>query len=342
VGDEAECQLETVVRVFLQRVDLARGWRWSSLSSLVSSDALFAAITFVVPCPPYVQARYLTAIIYIIMFARRIIATNVAFKTPYWKAIRCFACDAEAKDPARKLLDGTAKIMDLPTREIKAALDYRNLTYEDCVDQDSLRKRLAGCMLQEFKQEQEDKKRQAEVYMRAASLARVLKYLPQVHFSISKEITGFVEEVLLLIPEWEYQRVGAEFKKRGGLKNPDVAAKERDFLVNHFLREFGAFSGRGPFVDAKIGTAFLLLWFHSGGDGDDVRKVELDPTEEEKYEEIIVCLPPIPKNWKADLPGYSALGMDTEEIMKSITVARDLAGECEAVEGIEDIDVHRR
>ena len=205
--------------------------------------------------------------------------------------------------------------------EIKATLDHYKHPYQDCTDLDSLRLHLAVCI----------------------KMTTFTMRLPQVHFTISKEITGFSKEVLLLIPVWQYQKVGAEFHQRSDGANPaEVVAREREFLADHFHSKKYLEDTGDPCRDGKIGTAAVRLWFHSGGfdDGDMIRRVNERPGRgqefEEKgipYEHIIMSLSPIPKNWKGN--DYQ----DKVKTMEAIEIARLVAGECEAIEGIENIVV---
>lgn len=288
------------------------------------------------------------------MFTRRTIAANMLKARRSWKVSRCLATDDAAKDPARKLLDGTAKMNDLTIRELKAALDYRNVSYSDCFDRFSLSKRLAGCMLQESREGQEDKaKRREEEADEAKGQSRnlplevmmvgvhFLQHIPWRHFVISKKITGFDKDSLLVVPDWEYARAVAGFKKHGK-KNSDIAAEERAFLVEHFARKRldTDSSGDDPCENAPVGIATVLLFFH--GEGELVRQLK-PPEEPQSVGEIgqyhgymIPCLTPVPKNWS---PQLASCPLDSEGVLHAIEVARNIAGECEA---IEDTDVYGR
>lgn len=251
---------------------------------------------------------------------------NILKSKAPWEARRGLA-SSSGQQIGIDLFQGTRKIQDLSTQEIKVALDYHKHSYQDCFDLDSLRKRLAECMVQTNQKQQQ-------------VMATFIQHLPQLHFTISKEITGFDKEALLLIPFWQYQQVGAVFKK-SGVANDDpeaVAARERGFLVHHFQRERQLSSlQRDPRQDAQIGTAALLLWFHGGDDAKNIRRVdERDRGQNYKqdgipYKQCILCLPPVPKNWKYDPHNI--------EELKAIECARQIAGECEAIEGIEDIEI---
>jgi len=280
------------------------------------------------------------------MFARRIkIAANILKAPPSWNASRrCFATTDETakQDPARKLLDGTTKIKDLTTKELKAALEYRNLSYKDCFDRDSLCKRLAGCMVQEFRKEREDEamrkekeaKKEEEISMQLLAGVHFIQHIPWSFFALSNEVTGFDKKSLVLVPAWEFRRIEVGFQKHGSVKNPDVVEKERDFLAK---RLDAVLSSQDKDGLAAVGKATTLLFFH--GDDEHVRKLEGAEVPQsidfihEYHEKTITCLSPVPKNWAPDLPpDHIALN----DVLMAVNCARRVVGECEPIEDIDD------
>lgn len=306
------------------------------------------------------------------MFTHRIVkAANILRLTASWNGSRCFASTA-AIDPAQKLLDGKAKIGDLSTQELKAALDYRNRSHNDCFDKKDLQKRLAGCIVHEFKEErrgEKAKKDEEEFHQRpenlrkrraghgeeakkaeeelqhledaaVASSVHFMSNIPWVKFTLSTEITSSADSLLLLVPRWEYDRIEAVYKKHGAHKDPNIAARERNFLVQELAPERLAQildRGIGP-QDAKIGTAALLLYFY--GNGEHIDKVAF-PFEEQLYKAttttapvgnylfVLPSLNPVPKNWTPELPPSSV--QDRKDVLLAVQCARQVMGECDAI-----------
>jgi len=279
------------------------------------------------------------------LFARRAIATTVAKsrQASVWKtaaAIRCFATtttttttEATTKDPAGKILDGTAKINDLTTHDLKAALEYRKISYKDCLDDgdDSLRKRLAGCLAQE----------QAELWKKKCwdveeilTLEESQHLLPATTLVLSKGLTGLDQEVLVIVPLWDCERASIEMEKNGG-PNKDFALAQRDFLQNYFKQnpvDWGLGDDR-----PAIGTAAVTMYVH--GNKDDARGVDESGVDEmsadDYHERVIEYISRIPKGWSMPLPQELAPTFQAKFQAMFDERLRKQVGECEAIVDFE-------
>jgi len=237
--------------------------------------------------------------------ARRANATTVAKSRQVlsWKTtpamFRYFATKATTKDPAGKILDGTAKINDLSTHDLKAALEYRKISYKDCLDDgdDSLRKRLAGCLAQE----------QAELWKKKCwdveeilTLEESQHLLPATTLVLSKGLTGLDQEVLVIVPLWDCERASIEMEKNGG-PNKDVAFAQRDVLQNYFKQnpvDWGIGDVR-PVIGMAAATIYLHDRNNDGASG--VREMN-EADLRSCHERTIRYITRIPKNWFMPLP----------------------------------------
>ena len=153
--------------------------------------------------------------------------------------------------------------------------------------------------------------------------AHLIMHIPWTPYGISKELLpNSDKDILLLVPSWEDDRVEALFRKtHQGIKNPQIAAQQREFLVEHF-RKLDWSKKEDPRENAPIATATALLFRHSQNENDVhqidnslITDVEHMALLLQKYTRPLSAFNPVPKNW---IPSVEESGRLRRRVQKCL------------------------
>eukprot|EP00522_Entomoneis_paludosa_P012493 CAMPEP_0172457638 /NCGR_PEP_ID=MMETSP1065-20121228/23204_1 /TAXON_ID=265537 /ORGANISM="Amphiprora paludosa, Strain CCMP125" /LENGTH=269 /DNA_ID=CAMNT_0013211487 /DNA_START=153 /DNA_END=962 /DNA_ORIENTATION=+ len=258
-------------------------------------------------------------------------------------------------DRYQKIVNGEIRVTDLSVRELKEYLDNSKElsnskeTHDDCFDKESLQKRVAESVLRHHKlyaalrnefENLGDKDALRDANMQSQmddplvlAPAYLIAHIPWRPFCLNKEWIATENNLLLLVPTWEDDRVAAIFQtKYNGQKDPRIANEQRDFLLN-------ALKGAGisqlkadPATETAqaIGTAAILLSYHGNHDedfydGTDVVR-NFHPSQ---GIDIVTVWNQVPRNWEPSVaPGGKR---KPESVLRAVDFLREKVGECKPI-----------